>query len=267
VVALGSGVTRFREGDRITPTFFRNWIDGPPAPGRFALGAPPADGVLAEFVAVHENDAAAVPKHLSFEEGSTLPCAGVTAWHALSIHCRVKPGDSVLLLGTGGVSMFGLQLSRAAGARVLMTSSSDEKLERARKMGASGLINYKRTPEWEKEVLKLTDNLGVDHVIEVGGVGTLARSMQAVGYAGHIALIGVLAGFVGDTNPHPIMRKGAHLHGIFVGNRAMLESLGRALEASDIHPVIDRVFPMEQTKEALQHMQRGAHFGKVVIKI
>jgi NADPH:quinone reductase-like Zn-dependent oxidoreductase len=267
VVAAGSEVTRFKVGDRIVSTFFQNWVDGPPAPdARPAIGAP-LDGVLAEYVLFDQRDAVAMPANLSFEEGATLSCAGVTAWHALMIICAVKPGDSVLVLGTGGVSIFALQFARLAGARVYMTSSSDEKLERGRALGATGLINYQRTPEWDKEVLKLTEGRGVNYVIEVGGPGTLARSMQSVAYAGKIALIGVLAGFQGGTNPHPVMRKGASLHGIFVGNRAMLERMNAAIEVNGMKPVVDRAYPFEQALDAYRYQQSGAHFGKVVIRI
>ena len=267
VVAAGAGVTRFKPGDRIAGTFFRGWIDGPPTPGpRVALGSP-ADGVLAEYVAFDQNDAVHIPGNLTFEEAATLPCAGVTAWNALMVSGKVKPGDKVLVMGTGGVSIFALQFARAAGAHVIITSSSDEKLERAKALGAAEGINYRRIPEWGKEVQKLTGGLGVHHVVEVGGAGTLAQSMQAVGLAGKIALIGVLTGFQGDTNPHPIMLKGAGMQGIFVGNRSMFESMNAAIEVNRIKPVIDKVFPFEQAADAYRHLQSGAHFGKIVIAI
>lgn len=268
VVAVGTGVTRFKVGDRVCGTFFRNYVDGPPAAvERPALGSP-VDGVLAEFVVFNEQDAVRMPDNLTFIEASTLPCAGVTAWHALMVAGRpVKPGDNVLVLGTGGVSLQALQLARAAGARVLVTSSDDNKLARARHLGASGLINYKTTPEWHTEVMKLTNGHGADCVVEVGGAGTLKSSMLSLAYAGKIAMIGVLSGFQGDTNPHPVMLKGGNMHGIFVGNRAMFEQMNRAIEANDIHPVIDRVFNFEQTVEALTHMQSQAHFGKIVIAV
>ena len=267
VAAAGSDVTRYKVGDRIVSTFFQNWVDGPPAPeARPAIGAP-MDGVLAEYVLFDQRDAVAMPSNLSFEEGATLTCAGVTAWHALMIVCGVKPGDSVLVLGTGGVSVFALQFARLAGARVYMTSSSDEKLERGRALGAWGLINYKRTPEWDKEVLRLTEGRGVNYVIEVGGPGTLAKSMQSVAYAGKVALIGVLAGFQGDTNPHPVMRKGASLHGIFVGNRVMLERMNAAIEVNGMKPVVDKAFAFDEALDAYRYQQSGAHFGKVVIRI
>ena len=268
VVAVGAGVKRFKVGDRVCGTFFRNYIDGPPAAiERPALGSP-VDGVLAELVVFNEHDAVRMPDNLTFIEASTLPCAGVTAWHALMVAGRpIKPGDNVLVLGTGGVSLQALQLAKSAGARVFVTSSDDRKLERARHLGASGGINYKTSPEWHSEVMKLTNGHGADCVIEVGGAGTLKSSMLSLAYAGKIAMIGVLSGFQGDTNPHPVMLKGGNMHGIFVGNRAMFEQMNRAIEANDIHPVIDKVFNLDQTVEAFTHMQSQAHFGKVVIAV
>jgi NADPH:quinone reductase-like Zn-dependent oxidoreductase len=265
VVAAGPHVTRFKVGDRVASTFFRGWLDGPPAGRPVALGAP-ADGVLAEYVVFDENDAVAIPDSLTFEEGATLSCAGVTAWNAVVRTCRVKPGDTVLVQGSGGVSIAALQFARASGARVIMTSSSDERLERGRALGAETGVNYRRTPDWDQEVLRLSDGRGVDHIIEVGGPGTLARSMRAVALFGHIALIGVLAGLEGDTNPHPVMLKGASMHGIYVGNRAMLEELLVAIRANGIHPVIDEVFPFEAAHDAYRYHQRGV-FGKVVVTI
>jgi NADPH:quinone reductase-like Zn-dependent oxidoreductase len=268
VVAIGSGVTRFKVGDRVCGTFFRNYIDGPPAAvDRPALGSP-ADGVLAEYVVFNQEDAVRIPSNLSFNEAATLPCAGVTAWHALMVAGRpLRPGDTVLIQGTGGVSLQAMQLALAAGANVIATSSDDTKLARVQALGASGLINYKTHPEWHGEVLRLTNGAGADCVVEVGGAGTLKQSMLSLAYAGKIAMIGVLSGFEGDTNPHAVMLKGGSMHGIFVGNRAMFEQLNRAIEANDIHPVIDRVFAFDQVISAFQHMQSQAHFGKVVIKV
>lgn len=266
VVAVGEGVARFKPGDRVAGTFFLDWADGPPVGPRLTRGWP-VDGMLAEYVVLDEGDAVALPKSLSFEEGATLPCAGVTAWHAVICACAVKPGDTVLVMGSGGVSIFALQLARAAGARVVMTSSSDAKLERGRSLGASEGINYRTTPDWEQKVLEVTGGRGVDHIIEVGGPGTLGRSMKCVAYGGRIALIGVLAGLQGDTSPHPLMVKGASLHGIFVGNRAMFERLNAAIDANGLKPVIDKVFPFEEAVEALRYQQSGKHFGKVVVEI
>jgi NADPH:quinone reductase-like Zn-dependent oxidoreductase len=265
VVEVGQGVSRFKAGDRIASTFFRGWVDGPPTGVLPALGNP-VDGVLAEYVVFDQNDAVALPQTLSFEEGATLTCAGVTAWHAVVRISGVRPGQTVLVLGSGGVSVFAAQFAKAAGARVIMTSSSDDKLERARKLGVDSGVNYSRTPDWEQEVLKLTDGRGVHCVVEVGGTGTLARSMRAVGFGGHVCLIGVLAGPQGDTNPMALMVKGASLHGIFVGSRAMLEELSAAVDANRIKPVVDRVFTFDAVRDAFDYQKRGA-FGKVVIQI
>ena len=267
VVAIGAGVTRAKAGDRVAGTFFLGWNDGPPARPYPSRGAPPVDGMLAEYVLLDEQDAVLVPPSLSFEEAATLPCAGVTTWHALIETCGVRPGDTVLALGTGGVATFALLFGRAAGARVILTSSSDEKLDRAKALGAWGGINYRRHPDWEQQVLELTGGAGATHIVETGGPGTLAKSMQSVGYAGHVALIGVLAGLQGDTNPHPLLRKGASLHGIFVGSRVMFERMNAAIEANGLRPVIDRVFDFDDAVEAYRYQQSASLFGKVVIRI
>lgn len=268
VVAIGSGVTRFKPGDRVAGTFFRNCVDILPNPmTTAALGAIGIDGVLAEHVVFNEQDAVHVPTNLSYAEAATLPCAGLTAWHALFVAGRpLKAGETVLLLGTGGVSLQALLLAKAAGARVIITSSSADKLARARQLGADLTINYKDHPDWDQEVMKLTGGRGADCVVEVGGAGTLARSMRSLGQGGKIGLIGVLTR-EGDTNPHTLMLKQASMHGIFVGNRAMFEQMNRAIEVNDLHPVIDRVFPLDQTPQAFAWMQSQSHFGKVVISI
>lgn len=269
VIGVGGGVTRFREGDRVAGTFFQGWDDGPP---RYvfptALGAP-ADGTLTELKVFNENDAVRIPDSLTFEEAAALPCAGVTAWNGLMVSGKpIKPGDTVLVLGTGGVSMLALQFAKAAGARVIGTSSSDEKLERARALGLDEGINYKKDHNnWDEEVLGLTGGIGVDCVVEVGGVGTLMRSMKSVAPGGKIALIGVLSGFEGDTNPHTLMRKGGNLHGIFVGNRAMFEEMNEAIEINGVKPPIDKVFPFEEARQAYEFHKSQAHFGKVVISV
>lgn len=267
VAAVGPGVTRFKTGDRVAPTFFQVWRDGAPPSNLQALGSP-LDGVLAEYLVVHEDGLVPLLPEMSFEEGACLACAGVTAWNAVEcVGKPVKPGDTVLTLGTGGVSTFALQFSRAAGARVIVTSSSDEKLDRARKLGATDTINYKRTPDWAAEVMKCTDGRGADHVIEVGGVGTLAKSFQSLARGGKIALIGVLSGPQGDTNPHALMLKGGSLHGIFVGSRALFEAMMTAISVNRIKPVVDKVFPFNDALEAYKLLGAGGHFGKVVIKI
>ena len=266
VVAVGGGVNRIKAGERVAGTFFLGWVDGLPQ-GPYPARGVPAEGVLAEFAVLDERDAVRIPASLSYEEAATLPCAGVTTWHALIETGAVRPGDTVLTLGTGGVSTFAIAFGRAAGARVIVTSSSDAKIERARSLGAWHGINYRRDPEWHEKVLEVTEGSGATHVIETGGPGTLAKSMQSVGFGGHIALIGVLAGFEGDTNPHPIMRKGAHMHGIFVGNRAMFERMNRAIDVCGVKPVVDRVFEFDEAAAAYRYQQSDALFGKVVIRI
>jgi len=267
VVSTGTGVTRFKAGDRVAGTFFQTWVDGPRTRFAPALGVP-LDGMLAEYVVLHEDGGVRIPPGLSFEEAATLPCAGVTAWSALMVlGNRVKPGDTVLCLGTGGVSTHAMQFARAAGANVIITSSSDEKLERARALGVSAGINYKTHPEWEKEVHRLTDGRGVDHVIEVGGVGTLARSYQAIGFGGKIALIGFLAGQTGQQEPYALMMKGGSLVGIGVGSTAMFEEMNRAIEMNRIKPIVDKVFAFDQAPEAFRQMAAGDFFGKIVISI
>jgi NADPH:quinone reductase-like Zn-dependent oxidoreductase len=266
VIGVGDGVTRFNVGDRVVGTFFQVWIDGAPGMGRGALGGPPLDGALAEQIVLHEDGLVGIPDWMSFDEAATLPCAGVTAWNALMVQGRqIKPGNTVLVLGTGGVSILALQFARAAGARVIATSSHDDKLDRAQKLGADGLINYKTTPEWEKEVMRLTDGKGVDCVVEVGGTGTLSKSMQSVGWAGKVCLIGVLT-HSSDTNPHILMFKGASLHGIFVGNRAMFEAMLKAMSVNRIHPVIDKTFTFDEARDAYAYLRDGKHFGKIVIR-
>jgi NADPH:quinone reductase-like Zn-dependent oxidoreductase len=267
VAAIGTNVTRFKLGDRVVPSFFQTWIDGAPPKDRAALGIP-LDGTLAEYIALHEDGLVAMPKSLSFEEAATLPCAGPTAWNALmNTGTRIKPGDTVLCLGTGGVSMFALQFARAAGARVIVTSSSDEKIGRAKAFGASAGVNYKAHPDWEKEVHKLTGGRGVDCVIENGGVGTLARSFQCVAWGGKVALIGVLAGSEGDANPHDLMFKSASLHGIGVGSRASLEQLIQAVEINSIKPIIENVFPFDGAIDAFRLQASGNFLGKIAISI
>jgi NADPH:quinone reductase-like Zn-dependent oxidoreductase len=267
VVAVGDGVTRYRVGDRVAGTFFQGWRSGPPNPNPGpALGAPPANGMLAEYVALPESGVVPIAASLSFEQAATLPCAGVTIWHALMEGPKtVGPGRSVLILGTGGVSLLALQVAKAAGARVIVTSSSDAKLERAKALGADATINYRDTPEWGAEAARLAGG-GVDHVVEVGGAGTLAQSMAAVGFGGEIALIGVLTRD-GETGPHPLMMKGASLRGIFVGSAQMAIDLNHAIDACGIKPVIDRSFALDQARDAYDYQASPDLFGKVVITV
>ena len=267
VEATGEGVTRFSVGDRVATSFFPKWLTGPqPRDVGLPLGYP-GDGVLREYGVFHEDALIPVADSLSFEEASTLPCAGVTAWNAVMEGPRpARPGSRVLILGTGGVSLFALQLARAAGAEVIATSSSDEKLERCKQLGAAQGINYRATPDWGPAAAQLAGERGIDRVIEVGGNGTLAQSMEAVGLNGEIALIGVLT-HGGDTSPHTLMVKGATMRGIFVGSREMAERLNAAIETNGIKPVIDKVFPFEQALDAFKYQASAALFGKVVISI
>lgn len=267
VVATGAGAARFRPGERVAASFMPCWVDGmlDETKARSALGGE-SDGMLAEECVVNEEGLVPIPAHLSFEEAATLPCAGVTAWHALVTSGAVKAGDTVLVQGTGGVSIFALQFARMAGARVIATSSHDKKLERVIQMGASDGINYKATPGWDKKVRELTGGRGADLIVEVGGAGTLPASLRSVRLGGYIALIGVLTG-AGDVNPIPILMKGVRVQGIFVGSRAMFEAMNRAIEVNQLRPVIDRVFPFEEAPAALAYLESGAHFGKVVVAL
>ena len=267
VVSVGSDVSRFRVGDRVAGTFFQVWKDGPRGAAPPALGVP-LDGVLAEYIVLHEDGVVAVPQSLSFEEAATLPCAGVTAWNALMVAGRrVKPGDTVLCLGTGGVSTFAMQFARSAGARVIVTSSSDDKLKRAIDLGASEGINYARFPDWEKEVENVTHGRGVDHVIDVGGVGTLSRSCHAIGFGGQVALIGFLAAPGGDPNLIPLMMKGGSLQGIGVGNTKTFEDMNAAIDVNGIKPVIDAAFEFDRAADAFRHLASGNFVGKIVVRI
>ncbi len=267
VVEVGEGVTRVKPGDRVAGIYMQTWVSGELDEGiaKSALGGA-IDGVLAEYVLFHEDGVVHIPEHLSYDEAATLPCAAVTAWNGLITSGGLKAGDTVLVLGTGGVSIFALQFAKISGASVIATSSSDEKLERVRGLGASDIINYKSVPDWEKKVLEITGRRGVDHVVEVGGVGTLPKSLRAVRMGGHISLIGVLTG-PGEANPLPAVMKNIRIQGIYVGSREMFEAMNRAITFNRLHPVIDRVFPFEESKEAFGYMESGAHFGKVVIRL
>lgn len=267
ISAVGEAVTRWKAGDRVCPIFMQGWLEGEcnPEKAGTSLGGGGLDGVLQEYGTFHENGLVRIPEHLSFEEAATLPCAAVTAWHALLNVRRIKAGDTVLTLGTGGVSIFALQFAKLHGARVIATSSSDEKLARARELGADETINYKTTPDWDKEVLRLTDNAGVDNVVEVGGAGTLPRSINAVRMGGVVAVIGVLAQG-GGLDPTRVLMKSIHLQGIFVGSRETFEDMNRAIAANRLKPVIDKTFTFDQAREALKYMESGSHFGKIVIR-
>jgi NADPH:quinone reductase-like Zn-dependent oxidoreductase len=268
VASVGRSVTRFRPGDRVAAIFFQSWLRGRPdrATMPSALGGQ-LDGMLAEFVCLPEDGLVALPQGLTFEEGAALPCAGVTAWNALMTRGRVQPGDYVLLLGTGGVAIFGLQLATAAGARPVITSSSDAKLARARSMGAVATVNYMQTPDWVDSVRAATGGTGVHHVLEVGGIGTLPKSLASLAPGGHVALIGGLAGFGGEIPSLALVGGNATASGIYVGSREHFEAMNRFIEQHRIRPVIDHVFSFDETAAAYEHVDQGRHFGKVVIRL
>lgn len=268
VEAVGPAVTRVKPGDRVCPIFMQTWIDGPltDEKSHSALGGA-IDGVLAEYVACDAEGLVHVPPHLSDEQAACLPCAAVTAWNALVTQGRLKSGDTVLVQGTGGVSLFALAFAKAHGARVIATSGSDDKLARAKAMGANDGVNYKTNPEWEKRAVELTGGVGVDHVVEVGGAGTFERSLRAVRAMGIVSQIGVLTGVTKDLNIAPILMKHIRVQGIYVGSRAMFEAMNRAIEVNRIEPVVDRVFSFDQVADALRHMESGAHFGKIVVRV
>jgi NADPH:quinone reductase-like Zn-dependent oxidoreductase len=269
VVAVGSGVRRFGVGDRVLTCFFQGWPAGDPTPEKLAtsLGGP-LDGTLRELACFHEDGLCRVPDRLSLEDAATLPCAAVTAWNALAVLDRVGPSDTVLVQGTGGVSLFALQFAKLMGARVIATSSSDEKLERLLVLGADQTLNYKRTPEWGKAVRALSGGRGVDHVIEVGGAGTLEQSLRAVRPGATISLIGVLSGAKHALHlPHVFMRQ-VRLQGILVGSRDTAEHMLTAIAAHHLKPVIDAAhFTLGNVREAFAHMQSGNHFGKITIAL
>ncbi len=268
VVAVGPGVSTLQPGDRVASLFFQTWQSGEidHTVGKSALGGS-IDGVFATARILPETGLIKIPEYLSFEQAATLPCAAVTAWNGLVEKGRLRAGQTVLVLGTGGVSIFALQLAKAHGATVIVTSSSDEKLARARALGADHTINYRTTPEWDAEVLALTGRRGVDHVVEVGGSGTLPRSLNAVRQAGHVHLIGVLSDPGKGVDVLSVLRKSIYLNGVYVGSRSMFAALNAALNANRIEPVIDKVFPLAEARAAFEHLQSGSHFGKVVLAL
>ncbi len=268
VVAVGSAVTRFKVGDRVAGIFFEDWLDGAPTAAALATARGGNDGgMLSEIVVTDAEGLVAIPAHLTYEEAATLPCAGVTAWVGLFKRGGLEAGDFVLLEGTGGVSVFGLQLAAAAGAKPIITSSSDAKLARARELGAFGTVNYRSNPEWQNEVRALTGGAGVDHVLEVGGQDTLPRALQALGFGGHIAIIGGLSGFASDVPVGTLMGLNATASGIYVGSRADFEALNAFLAEHKIKPVVDKVFELKDAPAAFAAMDSGDFFGKVVIRL
>ncbi len=268
VVEVGDDVKDVKVGQRVAGIFMQNWLDGPPTAerSRGALGGD-IDGMLAEYVVLPQSGVVGIPAHLSFAEAATLPCAGVTAWNALTNAGQIKPGDVVLTQGTGGVSIFALQFAKMMGAIVIGTSSSDEKLERAKTLGMKAGLNYRHSPEWAKWVMQETDNRGADLIVEVGGAGTISQSLQAVRIGGTVAQIGVLSQSDQPLPIAPLLHRQVRLHGVYVGSRAHFEGMNRAIEASQLRPVVDKIFAFAQAREALLTMEKASHFGKIVIQV
>ncbi|MCS6984629.1 MAG: NAD(P)-dependent alcohol dehydrogenase [Leptospiraceae bacterium] len=268
IVAIGEGVERFRLGQRVCPIFAPRWLAGPPSVAelRHSLGGP-LDGTLCEYMVLPETAVVEPPEHLSDEEAATLACAGVTAFSALFVYGKVKAGDVVVVLGTGGVSVFALQFAKIAGATVIITSSSDEKLRKMKELGADYTINYREKPEWSKEVRRITENRGADYVVEVGGSATLKESLKAIRMDGTIALIGILSGSSGEVNLLPVLMQNIRIQGILVGSRHTFEEMNRAISVSHLRPLIDKVFAFEEFPEALIYLRDQKHTGKVVLRI
>jgi NADPH:quinone reductase-like Zn-dependent oxidoreductase len=269
VIEVGSAVTRVQVGQAVAGCFFQTWQTG-----KFEMRHHQADlggtidGMLAQEVVLSEEGVVLVPAYMTFEEAACLPCAALTAWYALMVRGQLQTGETVLALGTGGVSIFALQIAKAAGAKVFITSSSDDKLQRASELGADAVVNYRDNSAWEKEILRLTDKTGVDHVVEVGGPGTLDKSLASVKAGGHIALIGVLTGFgAPQTSLFPLVARNANISGIYVGPRDEFERMNAFLSQHQIHPAIDRIFPFTEAVSAFQYMETGSHFGKVVVQV
>ncbi|MBV8114808.1 MAG: NAD(P)-dependent alcohol dehydrogenase [Silvibacterium sp.] len=268
ITAVGEGVTRWKIGQRVAGIFMQNWIEGPPTAvkQRGALGGD-IDGMAAEYVVLDERGLVEIPAHLSWEEAATLPCAGVTAWNALVQTGGIKAGDTVVIQGTGGVSIFALQFAKLMGARVLGTSSTDEKLRRALALGLDSGVNYRQTPDWAAWVLEQTGGTGADLVVEVGGAGTLTQSLRAVRIGGAVAQVGVLSQATEPFTIFPILYKQVRLKGIYVGSRADFEEMNRAIAFHSMQPVVDHVFPFGDFRKALRTMESASHFGKLVIRI
>ncbi|MBL8277051.1 MAG: NAD(P)-dependent alcohol dehydrogenase [Pelomonas sp.] len=269
VMAVGAGVTRWKAGDRVSVNFFPTWLRGAFAPSALAtaLGGGETDGMLSDYVVADTNSLVPIPEHLSLAEAATLPCAAVTAWHALFERGQLQPGETVLVQGTGGVALFGLQLAAAHGAKVIVTSSSEEKLARAKALGAWKTINYDLQPAWDKAAMDFTEGRGVDHILELGGPQTYDKSIAAVAPGGRIAQIGVLTGFASQPNILPLQFKNASIHGICVGSVEHFEHLNQFMSMHRIHPVIDTAFAFDDVPAAYAHLQSAGHFGKLVVNL
>ena len=267
VVEIGNQVTEVSVNDRVAGLFFPNWMDGKLSSEKLvnSLGGNANDGMLQEYVILKENEVIKVPDYLTNEEAATLPCAAITAWHGLMEKGNVKAGDSVLIQGTGGVSLFSMQFALAAGAEVILLSGSDDKLERAKKLGVNHLINYKSVPQWENEVMKITNGIGAKHIVEVVGSDHINKSIEAVALDGTISVIGIMNGLTGNINTAQLMSKQIKLQGINVGSKEMFLRMNQTLEAKKIHPIIDSAFLFQDTIDAFKRLESGSHFGKLVI--
>ena len=268
VIAVGKKVRGFKVGDRVAGTFFTNWRDGKFTPAALASARGGAEGgMLSEMIVATADSLVKIPDNLSYEEAATLPCAGVTAWNSLFKVSHLQKGEYVLLEGTGGVSIFGLQFAVAAGAKPIITSSHDAKLAKAREMGAIGTVNYRKDPDWEKKVMAITNNRGVDHVLEVGGKDTLPKALSIIGFGANVALIGGLSGFGGQIPSLALLGKGASASGIYVGSKADFVAMNKFISKHNIHPLVDRVFPFSEAQAAFQYMKESGFMGKIVIKV
>jgi NADPH:quinone reductase-like Zn-dependent oxidoreductase len=267
IVEIGSGVTAVDKNDRVAGLFYPNWIDGRLTPDKLtdSLGGKLKDGLLQEYAVFKENEVIRVPEFLTNEEAAALPCAALTAWHGLMEKGDIRAGSKVLIQGTGGVSLFSAQFARMAGAEVILMSGSEEKLQLAKQLGISHLINYRQVPNWEKEVLNITNGRGVDHVVEVVGGDHINRSIEVVATDGTISVIGLIGGSRGNINTVRIMAKEIRLQGIQVGSKEMFSRMNKAIEINNIHPVIGKVYSFEQAKEALTSLEQGSHFGKIAL--
>lgn len=265
VIEVGAGVTRVRAGERVCPCFTQGWIDGPPDGAHSNLGGP-LDGTMAELMCLPAEGVVKVAASLSDEAAATLPCAALTAWSALVAYDNIAPGSRVLVQGTGGVALFALQFAKLRGAQVTVISSSDEKIAKARALGADAAVNYVRTPEWSKATREFTAGRGYDHIVELGGEKTLPQSLLCVRAGGTISIIGVLSGGTMTAQLGRIVMRQVRMQGIGVGHRNSFEAMMRAIELHRIAPVIDKIFPFEQLKEAMAYLKSGAHFGKICIR-
>lgn len=269
ILEVGSEVKHLKRGDRVAGLFFPKWLSGKPTPEKLkgSLGGTSRNGMLQQFITLGEDEVVKIPAYLSDEEGATLPCAGLVAWHALMEHNKIQKGETILIQGTGSVSLFAMQYAKLAGANIIVLSGSDEKLEKIAEQGVQHLLNYKTTPSWEKLVMEITNGRGVDHIVEIVGGNHINRSIEVVAMSGVISIIGLIGGNKGELNTSGIMEKNICLQGVVVGSREMFQDMNQTLEVNQLHPFIDRVFPFEQTLEAFELQEKGDNFGKICISV